>query len=115
MKITAGTDQQTELTRKDRQAAYLIGWLIPVDHFNSVTPSLNIVANQTSALAAGEIVVRRVRQAYPGPGCTQGGDRVFKGRPMQFDVAQLARPQPLAKGFGAILDVPGLDQKIGKV
>ena len=115
MKITAGTDQQTELTRKDRQAANLIGRLVPVDHFNRVTPSLNIVANQPSALAAGEIVVRGVRQADPGPCCAQGGDGVFKGRPVQLDVAQLAGAQPLAERFGAIFDVTGLDQKVGKV
>jgi hypothetical protein len=96
MKITAGADQQTELTGENRQAAHLLGGLMAIDHFDRVAPCLNIVGNQPATFAASEIVVPRMRQADPGLGGAQGFDRVFQGRPVLLDVPQLAGALPLS-------------------
>ena len=115
MKVTAGTDQQTKLTGKNRQAADLFGGLMPVDHFDCVAARSNIVGNQLAALAAGEIVMPGMRQADPGPGGAQGLDGVFKGRPVLLDIAQLAGAQPFAEGFGAVLDKTFTHHPVGKM
>lgn len=39
MEITAGGDQQAELTGQDRQAANLLGRLMAVDHLNGMAPA----------------------------------------------------------------------------
>jgi len=52
MKITAGTDQQTELTVQNRQPADFIGRLQAVDTFYCMTAGLNEVGDQLSTLAA---------------------------------------------------------------
>ena len=103
MEITAGADQQTELTGKDGKAAHLFRRLMTVDHFDRMPARLNIVGNQLSALAAGEIVVPRMCQADPGAGGAQRADGVFQGRPMLLDVPQLAGAEPFTKRLGAIL------------
>jgi len=95
MEITAGTDQQTELTRQNGQAADLLGRLMPVDHFDSVTTCLNIVANQAPAFAAGEIVVPWMGQADPGTRGAQGSDGFLEGRPVLLDVPSLPAPSHL--------------------
>ena len=115
MKITAGTDQQTELTGQNRQTADLIGRLQAVDHFYCVAAGLDEVGDQLATLAAGEIVMRRVRKADPGPGGAQGRHRFLKGRPVLLDVAQFARTKPFAERFGAIFDETLIDQKVGKM
>ncbi len=104
MKITAGGHQQAELTGQNRQAANLLGRLMAIDHLDGVAPCLNIVGHQATALAAGEIIVPRMRQADPGSGGSQGLDGLFQGRPVLLDVPELAGPQPFAKRFGAVLD-----------
>src|SRR5689334_9505311 len=97
MEITASTDQQTELTRKNSQAANLLGRLMAIDHLDCVAACLNIVGNQATAFAAGEIIVPRMRQTDPCPGSAQGFDGFFQGRPVLLDVPQLAGAQPLAE------------------
>eukprot|EP01137_Pigoraptor_chileana_P022539 Opistho-2@7031 len=103
MEVTAGADQQTELTGKDCQAAHLFCGLKAIDHFNRMPARLNIVGNQLSALAAGEIIVPGMRQTDPGTGRAQRGDGVFEGWPVQLDVTQLAGAEPFAERLGAIL------------
>lgn len=115
MKITAGAHQQTELPSKDGQAAHLLGGLVAVDHLDRVATCLNIVGNQAATFAAGEIVMPGMGQADPGPRCAQRLDGFLEGRPVLLDVAQLAGPQPLAKGFGAVLHETGAHQVIGEV
>lgn len=115
MEITAGGDQQAELTGQDRQAAHLLGRLMAVDHLDGMAPRLNIVGDQAAALAAGEIIVPWMRQADPGASGPQGLDGFFQGRPVLLDVPQLAGPQPFAERFGAILDEPFAHHPVGKV
>ncbi|MNJ71194.1 hypothetical protein D3C77_677090 [compost metagenome] len=56
-----------------------------------------------------------MRQAHPGIGLAQGFDGLIQGWPVQFDVAQLAGAQPLAKRFAAVFDVACAHQKLGEV
>ena len=115
MEVTAGADQQTELTGKDRQAAHLFCGLMAIDHLDSMPACLNIVGNQLSALATGEIVVPWMRQADPGSGGAQGADGVFQGRPVQFDVAEFAGAEPFAKCLGAILYITFTHHPVGEM
>src|SRR5471032_1162363 len=115
MKITAGADQQTKFAGKNRQAAYMLGGLMPVDHFDCVAARSNIVANQLATLDAGEIVMPRMRQADPGTCCPQCANGVFQGWPVLLDVPQLAGTQPFAERFGAILYKTFTHHPVGKV
>ncbi len=115
MEITAGGDQQAELTGQDRQAANLLGRLMAVDHLNGMAPRLNIVGDQTAALAASEVIVPWMCQADPGASSPQGADGFFQRWPVLLDVPQLAGPQPFAERFGAVLDEPFAHHPVGKV
>lgn len=115
MEITAGGDQQTEFTGQDRQAANLLGRLMAVDHLDGMASCLNIVGDQATALAAGEIIVPRMCQADPGASGPQGLDGFFQCRPVLLDVTQLAGPQPFAERFGAVLDEAFAHHPVGKV
>lgn len=115
MEITAGGDQQAELSGQNRQAADLLGRLMAVDHLDGMAPSLNIVGDQPAALAAGEIIVPWMRQADPGASRPQGLDGFFQRWPVLLDVPQLAGPQPFAKRLGAILDETLAHHPVGEV
>ncbi|MNI87966.1 hypothetical protein D3C73_1452150 [compost metagenome] len=56
-----------------------------------------------------------MRQADPGIGCSQGFHGFLQGRPVLLDIPQLARAQPFAKRFGAILDEPFSHHPVGKM
>lgn len=115
MEITAGGDQQAELTGQYRQAADLLGRLMAVDHLNGMAPCLNIVGDQAAALAASEVIVPWMCQADPGASGPQSLDGFFQRRPVLLDVPQLAGPQPFAERFGAVLDESFAHHPVGKV
>ncbi len=87
----------------------------PLQTSSAWPPAAMKVGHQAPALGAGEIVLVGVRQADPGAGRAQGADGVGEGRPVLLDVSQLAGAQPLAEGFGAILDPAALEQEFGEV
>ena len=115
VEVTAGTHQQAEFARQDRQRADLLGGLHAIDDLDGMPTCLNIVADQLAPLAAREVVMQRMREADPGFRLAQRAYGVLEGRPVLLDVAQLARAQPFAESLLAILYIALLNQEIGEV
>src|SRR3990167_8117234 len=115
MKVSAGACLQTEFAGQNRQTANLLGWLHAVDHLQRMATGSGKIGDQLASLTTSKVVLPRVRQADQGARLQQGINGLRQRRPMLFDITQLARAEPLAKGFGAVLDVTGAHQELGEV
>src|SRR3989344_2277382 len=115
MEITASGDEHTELPRQNRQTANLFGRLHTIDHFQRMPAGADKISDQLASFTPSKVVLPGMRQPHPSASAAPGIHGLGQLWPVLFDITQLARAQPLAERFGAVLYISAAHQKVSKV
>ena len=115
MKIAAAAGEKAKLDRQLAEVSDLINRLLAVSHLNATPASCRKLAQQGAQLAACQAVVPRVSHHCHAAGSAQLANHLFQRRPVLANIAQLARAQPLTKGFAMIAHMAGLYHPLGKM